>query len=88
MESKGVDCESASLKSGLRAGEGVKGVEKGWAADVDVAAGGFAEDLMRVVVEIVRVVDKGCWWRTHLRQIIFAKFKVEIQGGNSSCREI
>lgn len=25
-------------------GEGVKGVEKGWAADVDVAAGGVDED--------------------------------------------
>jgi len=43
---------------GVFAGEGVKGVEKGWAAEVEVAGGGF-EGLGRVeVVERVREVEE------------------------------
>ena len=71
VASEGTDCETASLYSGLRAGEGVKGVENGWAAEVDVAAGGLAGDGRRVVVEKKRSEDMG-WRRERQRwQIMF-----------------
>lgn len=39
---------------GVFRGDGVKGVEKGWAADVDVAGGGDSGERRRGFVEIVR----------------------------------
>lgn len=36
-------------------GEGVRGVEKGWAAEVDVAAGGFSGRGRRAVAEKARM---------------------------------
>ena len=56
MESAGL---IASLYSGLRDGEEVKGVEKGWAVEVDVAASGFEWEWMRLVVVRVRM-KSGC----------------------------
>lgn len=50
------DAENFSLGGivGVLDGEGVKGVENGWALEVDVAAGGDSGSARRVAVEMAR----------------------------------
>lgn len=59
------DAEALSLGGivGVLEGEGVKGVEKGWALDVDVAGGGDSGNAPVKVVEIARMEEV----RTNLR---------------------
>lgn len=45
-------------------------MEKGWAAEVDVAAGGFEGEWMRVVVVRVRIEEWGMRRRRQRRQIM------------------
>lgn len=53
---------------GVLVGEGVKGVEKGWAAEVEVAGGGFSGWRRAVVVvRVRREIGKRAGWRERRR---------------------